>query len=331
MEFHCLENDIVFISMLGANFAINKFEKLGICDENTTDFLLDKLEEHNTSNIVFDCSSVVYTDDQKVFERMFNQHQTKDRKILFFNMESELYERLLKDLENSGYIFEKYEKSNSYFSKNKIKSVAINNFDIIDITAKELKNNDIKILQNCSIKHKVQSERLLSTPIWSNYYFDVGKLFSDNPQKTTWILSRLCNKFRNTIRTNKKILLVSTSLHGTILATIMKEILNDSYEIETICFDRLGPDLLINEINHNKKEKYDYIIYVCDFIIAGTELKILKALLALRKLSINFVFSIGTFLKSNEYNFDSITLESIVRTRDIHNDVKYALNKFKIK
>jgi len=123
-------------------------------------------------------------------------------------------------------------------------------------------------------------------------------------------------------------LLVSTSLSGTILATIMKEVLNDNYKIETICFDRLGPDLLINEVNMHRNDNYDCIIHICDFIIGGTELKILKALLALRKLTITHVFAIGTYLDASEYKFDSIVINNILTTSEVYPDINYSLTKF---
>jgi len=322
MEFQDLDKNIVLISVLGVNIKIGKFEKLGICDESTTDYLIEQLEKYNTSTIAFDFSAIVYKDDQKVFERIFNLSQTRDRNLIFFNLEIELYERLIKNLENSDYTYKKHEKSNLYFAKSKIKSISINDVESIDEAVNLLKTNDIKILQSCSTKCEGESLQLLSTPIWTNYYFDISKLFAIKPVDMSWILARLCDKFRKAIRPNKNILLVSTSLYGTTLSALMKEILNDSYKIETICFDRLGPDLLINEINLHKKENYDNITYICDFIIGGTELKILKALLALRKLSINHVFSIGTYLNPKDYVFNSTVIDNIVKTKDIRSDIK---------
>jgi hypothetical protein len=326
MEFYSKKHNMIFLSILGVNFKIGKFATLGICDEMTTDYLINFLSINNTETIVFDFSAIVYKNDQKVFERIFSLTQSKDRRIIFFNVEEELQERLIKNLENDNYKYNLSEINDLYFSSKSVCSVKINNDDPINEIQLLLKENDFKILKSCSINYP-DGIQLKSTSFWTNYYFNISKIFLLNPTNSAWILARLCDKIRKSTRTNKNILMVSTSLFGTILSTIMKEIFSDNYIIETICFDRLGPDLLINEINIHKKDSYDCILYICDFIIGGTELKILKALLALRKLEITHIFAIGTFSDPNDYKLDHIHFENIAKTCEICPDIIYSLIK----
>jgi len=327
MEFLSKNKEVVYISVLGINFSLGKFEKLGVFDDETTDTLIKYLEKYNTEKIIFDCSSVVYKDDQKVFERFFNLVKYKDREIIFFNLEPELFERIKLDLKNSVFNYYVNTSQVQYFQSTEITSVGVNIEDGFGQISKDLKNNDIEILKRCAKDYNKTSYQLKSTSFWTNYFFDISTLFSESPRNILWIIARLCNRFRNIIRQDKSVLLISTSLYGTIISTLMKEVLNDSYKIETICFNRLGPDILINEVNIHRKDSYDYVIHVSDIIIGGTELKILKALLSLRKLSITHVFVIGMREAFKDNYFDSLIINSVLTTNEIYEDIYYTITK----
>jgi len=154
MEFRQNIENKIFVSVLGVNFKIGKFEKLGVCDEKTTDYLIDFINLNNTQTIIFDCSAIVYKDDQKVFERIFNHSQFKDRKILFFNLEDELCERMIKDLKNSDFTYISNQTQDLYFSDKGIRFISINDDNLIKDIPLRLKENDIDVLKNCSTNVK---------------------------------------------------------------------------------------------------------------------------------------------------------------------------------
>ena len=322
--------EVVFISMLGLNLSEGHFRKLGICDEITAEALIENILDYNTQQIVIDCSSLVYSQDQKVFERLTTHPQLKDREIVFFNIEQQLTRRLTQDLKTNHFQFEEVQFQNEYFSEGKVTSVLINVSSLDEINAnicEELINYDAKTLKLCVKDYTKDGYKLKSTPLWTNYYIEINSIFKKQPSDCCWLLSRLCNLFREKIGANTGVLLASTSLNGTILTSFIKEILSDSYTIELACFDRLGPDLTFNEMSKNRNQKYDYIVYLCDFIIGGTEFKVLKALLALRRFEVTDVMAVGSYSPKEESKIDKIPFQRIFHLPDVLPDIKYGLTK----
>lgn len=322
--------EVIFISMLGVNLTKGHFSKIGICDEMTMSAIIDLILDYNTQQIVIDCSSLIYTKDQKVFEKFTTHSQIKDREVIFFNIEQQLERRLQTDLVNNDFEFVNEDLSNEYFSKSKFLNVLINITSLSDLDyniCEEIKENDGKTLNHCVKDFTREGYKLKSTPLWTNYYIEINSIFKKKPSDSCWLLSRLCQILRDRIGHNTKILLTSTSLNGTILTSFIKEILSDSYTIELVCFDRLGPDLTINEMSANKKDKYDYIIYLCDFIIGGTEFKILQAMLSLRNLKVTDVIAVGSYSSMEESKIDNIPFKRVFHLPTIVPKIKYGLTQ----
>ncbi|MFY0674516.1 MAG: hypothetical protein JXQ87_14045 [Bacteroidia bacterium] len=322
--------EVVFISLLGVNITKGHYRKLGICDEITTQALIELILENNTQQIVIDCSSLVYSKDQKVFERFTTHPLLKDREVVFFNIEQQLVRRLQKDLVSNHFQFVIDELQDEYFSFSQITNVLINisSLEEIDVNVcEELTKHDAETLKLCAKAYKEEGYQLKSTPLWTNYYIEINAIFIKKPTAACWLLSRLCQLFRDKIDSNTYVLLASTSLNGTILTSFLKEILSDSYSIELACFDRLGPDLMVNELSRIRSNEYDYVVYLCDFVIGGTEFKILKALLALRKLEVTDVIAVGSYASLVESKVDNIPFERIFHLPKVLPDIKYGLTK----
>jgi hypothetical protein len=322
--------EVVFISLLGVNISEGHFRKMGICDEITTSALIEHILDNNTQQIVVDCSAIVYSQDQKVFEKLTTHPQLKDREIVFFNIGQQLTRRLTQDLRTNHFQFEEVQFQNEYFSEGKITSVLINisSLDQIDANiCEELKKYDATTLKLCVKDYTKDGYKLKSTPLWTNYYIEINTVFKKQPMDCCWLLSRLCHLFREKIGANTGVLLASTSLNGTILTSFIKEILSDSYTIELACFDRLGPDLTVNEMSKNRNQKYDYIVYLCDFIIGGTEFKVLKAMLALRRLEVTDIIAVGSYIPMEESKIDKIPFQRIFHLPDVLPGIKYGLTK----
>lgn len=309
-----------YLNVLGLQFKLCRFEKIGIVDEVTLDEIHEILSANSTSKFVIDFCGMGYVKPQKAFFKMLHDKNILSQEIIFFAMPDGLFDDLNSELMKFKCQFKVQEENDAILSSYKIKSILLNShYDDSSLFGQDIREHIIDLINKCSVK---EDRRLSSTPFMTNYYFQIDKLFNKYNNSVGWLVSRFVYILRAVLSKSGDVKLVSSSLNGYALSVIIKEIVSDSHKIDCICFDRLGPDLFISEVgktpsNHNE------CVYICDFIIGGTELKILKALLQVEKSKISHVIAIGKFINNESGEIDRVKVNSLFDMKQIRADINY--------
>jgi hypothetical protein len=118
-----------------------------------------------------------------------------------------------------------------------------------------------------------------------------------------------------------EIKLLAVSLRGSPFASAVSLLINKSYDT----IDHLGPrhKLFDFELLDNFKKGIRYI-YVGDFIVGGTEVKIAKAYAELLGCELNFAIVLSSLLDPDVFK-DSFNLITLTRIKEIVPDADYQL------
>lgn len=172
------------------------------------------------------------------------------------------------------------------------------------------------------------SRKLESTPLIANGQLNARTLISD-PDKFSWVAIRLTDLFQDLVedispRTNG---ILAVSLRGSPFAGAIR-VLAKRYSPSLVIVDHMGPQHEMLEMHSSTGEMGggDYI-YVADFVIAGTELKVAKTFALAHDATLKGAVAIGSILPSgNSYSSD-IQLRSLVTIQELLPDLKYSFGR----
>lgn len=170
-----------------------------------------------------------------------------------------------------------------------------------------------------------ESRRLASTPLMATGLLNARSLISD-PGKFSWISLRLTDLFEDLVesirpRTNR---ILAVSLRGSPFAGAIR-VLANRHSPSLVIVDHMGPQHEMLELHSSSKEVGggDYI-YVGDFIIGGTELKVAKTFLMAHNASLKGAVVIGSYLGSGNHYLSDVELRSLITIPDVIPDLTYS-------
>ena len=170
---------------------------------------------------------------------------------------------------------------------------------------------------------------LHSTPYLTTGVFDASKLIQ-NREAFLWTSLKMAKKVDDIIENyklgsqNKEIRLLSVSLRSSPFAASIA--LLNNLSIQTI--DHLGPkhkvfDLDILE-SFQKNRSFHYI-YIGDFCLGGTEIKIAQTYANLQSSSLEHAVVIGSLFERDIFK-DNFELHSLISLKNIHPDAKFTIH-----
>lgn len=308
------------------------------CDTAPTDLSQTNVEsfvhcvknhiEKNADVIVINCNDISSYNDHCVDPIVDFISNTKVSLIFFSNdNKAKLTNHLVEFFNKAGL------NNSKSFSEGKVKTFCIDNqgFDstkvmkfIEDSLALEhewLSKQITKTYQKYDSKH-----RLSSTPLQASGEFNATRILSD-PIKYRWVVVVLAEMVNRIIQEErpKTYTVITASLRGAVIAEAVWELLYFVSRPTLHIVDHMGPkhDLLEipkeDNIAHN-----DYFIYVGDFAIGGTEIKIANSYCNFFRRNIRHAFVIGKYIKE-EYLGQNIRLHSLVELRDCVKELEYSL------
>lgn len=204
--------------------------------------------------------------------------------------------------------------------------------DVQKITYSEGYANEIETKIIKKIKEYVGSSfheyenknmRLLSsTPIYSNGEFDAAKLVSD-PESFFWLSLRLADEVDKIIQKfriggkSQPTKLLAVSLRASPFAASIGLLLG--LQIETV--DHFGP-VFKNHETDNSISNGEYI-YIGDFTVGGTEIKISKTYALMKNAKLNHAVVIGSLLNKELYK--EFFLHSLCLLEECSSKARYSL------
>jgi len=172
----------------------------------------------------------------------------------------------------------------------------------------------------------VETHVLSSTPLKAPGEFSATSFIS-NPTFFKLVSLILAEKVYDFISSNhlKNVTIVSASLRGATLAAAIWEILRSSQNVRLCPIDHFGPrhDLLEPAKFHEAIQNSN-CIYIGDFLIAGTEVKVLSAYTKFLNGSLCAAFVVGKFTEKSKLG--NTVLESLVYLKDCVDKLEYKLS-----
>jgi hypothetical protein len=186
-----------------------------------------------------------------------------------------------------------------------------------EVLIKNFKKDSIK---GCFEKFS-KNKRLSSTPLIANGEFNSNKLISD-PKSFLWMTTFLSDELESIIDAEKvnSPKLLSVSLRGAPFAAALGMILNIPYET----IDHFGPKhkVLDNDFLNRFARGTNYI-FIGDFSIGGTEIKIAKTFLELNGCFLKQAIVLGSYIEPEHFS-DYFKLHRIVNLKELEL-VKYEI------
>lgn len=296
-------------------------------EEKACNAIIKIYKEVNTEQpLVIDFRNIKDVAD-RAMENLFDVFQTEDREVVLVDYES-ISDRIDK------YTHDYYKKNSVNINEDHLKCCKILNhvsFAIGDIYGEIQKLRITKIseyVKNAFVKF--DSEKYLpSTPLKATGIYDAAKLIA-NHTAFYWICLELSDQLKGLLNTrkiefnaNKELRILSVNLKSSPFASVVS--LFNSIPLVTI--DHLGPkhkvfDLDILDGLENLKQ-YSYI-YIGDFTIGGTEIKIAKTYAGISNSDLNTALVIGSYFKNEIFN-PAFNLFSLVDIKDLHPQAKFSI------
>ena len=317
-----------YIRVTLISWRINGPTRINNLDKSGGDKLADLIKERVSDNLpyVIDMKGIVGQTDGALVS-FFDLIKQKKLEIIIINYEAiaptlnELYREYLKDISDANYN-ENDGKLSIHFSNSKLSlsGSEINNSvrSTLLMSMKELISNTFK--PNSLDEEKYCS--LSSTPILSTGQYDASLIIS-NPDDFTWISLLMADLVYEIVQSNKLLnaTLLTVSLRGSPFASAISMI--NSMTMHTI--DHLGPFQKVWNLNKYKikvSPTKNYI-FIGDFIIGGTELKLARLYSHFGNSELNHSVVIGALFEDSRYN--SFSIKSLVNLRDLNSKAKFKL------
>lgn len=289
-------------------------------DLDASNKLIEIYDQSKDGFFVVDCKGISTVTDH-AWDNFFKRITEKKIAVVFLNDQSLKHEVSIRKREFC--IGFQFQESQDY------SVISDGAFSFEEGVIKEIKEKITKMINgyvsDCfsfyDKDHVKQQKVLSSTPIMCNGEFNALEIIED-VEKFLWISICLADK----VETIKKIgvlnmetKILTVSLRASPFAAAVAMLLN--YKLETI--DHFGP---INKpyefelIDNNIPTEY---IYVGDFTVGGTEIRISKMYANCKGSVLNNAVVIGSLF--NKDRFNDFHLEYLVSLEDVRGDVEFTL------
>lgn len=306
-------------------------EPTNLSETNGT-FFIGKLaayiEATNASRVIINCNNVVDIDDH-FLDPIQNYLKGSKVELCFYsndqvhNLVNYIDEHFDSKLGITTQYFKDDNNSVIYLSKKNVCSSDI--FRLISESV-ELEQKGIEGVVSSSYFKNTEDEILSSTPLIPTGHFNATEIISD-PSKFRWIVLLLVEAIHKVMQQDrpKHYTIVASSLRGTAIAGSVKELLHFLSGPDLCVIDHIGPNHdVIEKPLFNNFGRSDYCVYVGDFLIAGTELKITQAYCGFLGGRIKHAFVIGKYTQKSSLG-NNIKLHSLVQLTNCASELSYKL------
>lgn len=296
--------------------------------ETNGEFFVLQLKKHldkqDISTVIVNCNNVLDIDDHFI-DPILKFQKDKCLDIILYSDDSsiKLPKYCSEHIEsNEKNIFHQVGKRGIYyFCGNNICS---SKFSTLIDEAEIFENK--KVIRLIKDSYLEKEQELSSTPLLASGVFNATKLLSD-PSKFRWLTLLMVDRITKCIMNERaaSCSIVSSSLRGASIAGSVREIIHFLVPTELFLFDHIGPkhDFNLNP-NHKEIKKGSLCIYIGDFLIAGTELKVTQAYCNLFSGKIDYAFVLGKYTKKDKICGD-INIHSLVQLKECVSNLKYEL------
>lgn len=319
--------EFVYVRLKGLVWAYNSLTNPNNLDKNASDSLTEiYLHVESNKPLVIDCKGISGITDH-AWDSLFKEVELLKREVIFINFQK------IEQKINSG----KKEFCTSLKMQNTDLAFIIFHenikFQIDSDTFLQVEKYIIERIAafiNASFYKYDDSKyyHLTSTPIYANGEFDSASIIS-NPESFFWTCLRLADEVEKIIQLHRiggvnittKILTVSlrSSPFGAAVALLL------GLQLETV--DHFGPILKNFEIDNTVSVVSEYI-YVGDFTVGGTEIKISKTYAFMRNSKLDHAVVIGSLFPKE--TFREFHLHPLANLETACPSVRYSLKNPKL-
>lgn len=293
-----------------------------LLEEKAGTLLKDILCNYRTDvPIVINCKSVLEIDDHAL-AKVFPVLKSISRQTIFINVGS-IWERINPQINEIKRLKVNYDFETESLI---VGNGSINSVENINGTIEETEKKYIdQAVSKCFKKFK-EKERLYSTPILASGVFDARYLIS-GPKSFLWISLIMAEKLGEYLQTTKPTpplmqnKLLAVSLRGSPFAASIGFLINKDFDV----IDHFGPRHKIFDFDvlENMQQGIRYI-YVGDFIVGGTELKIAKTYAQSRGSVLEHAIVIGSLLEPKSYGSE-VEVLSLTNLREVCEGLDYSV------
>lgn len=260
----------------------------------------------------------------RAFDNLFNRFQHSEREVMLLNFDmiaeqiekatNQIYTKAYTDYANYGYRCRVL---------NKLEFQDENYLPLVNDLRKRKVSDYIK---SSFIAFK-EERYLRSTPLKASGIFDAATLLS-NHTSFFWICLELTELLRllinsRKINLKKELRILSVNMKASPFASVVSLLM----DIPLVTIDHLGPKHKVYDIDIlddlQNLRSYSYL-YVGDFCIAGTEIKIAKTYARISNSELNTAIVIGAYF--NEEHFSpAFQLHSLVNINGLHPKANFSI------
>ena len=293
-------------------------------EEKACNALIKMYREVNTEQpLVIDFRNIKDVAD-RALENLFKVFQDNSREVLLLNYDniSDAIDKNTHDHYKKGSVI--HTLRDGQFCR--IFNNVILTSDIGEKVEELRKNKVADFVKSCFIKFD-QEQYLTSTPLKATGIFDAAKLIS-NHTAFYWICLQLSDMLKSLLNSgkislNKELRILTVNLKSSPFASVVS-LLN---KIPLVTIDHLGPkhkvyDLDILDGLENLKQ-YSYI-YIGDFCVGGTEIKIAKTYAGISNSELNTALVIGGYFQPDIF-LPVFNLHSLVNINNLHPQAKFSI------
>jgi hypothetical protein len=266
-------------------------------------------EENSKKPLILDCRGILDVDDHAL-ETTRSLIRDDQRTLVFLNAEP-IQQSLRRELGPYSLIW----PSNSPVQ-------VFGNYDqtyiakLIEQSALEVQDYLTTCVKGSFKKFENGDQRMASTPLLASGVFDARNIISD-PTKFVWVslaMSYALEDFLDKGTALRPFRLLAVSLRGSPFAVAVGLLSDRTDSIEIV--DHMGPKYkVLEEPNLRSSVVDEDYIYVGDFVVGGTELRIAEAYARTKGSRIKHAVVIGGMLASSDYGLE-FEVSSLVNLRE---------------
>ena len=294
---------------------------------NAGQVLADIIDNGNDMPLIINCSKVTSVANYSL-ETVIQKIHSSKRKV-FFLYSSGIGEELRNLLKEFNSIAVK-SYSNTYFENNneaETEYIVANSTDNVIELCKSATDDEIKrvkgFLSKC-FTNEGKFFRLKSTPILTNGVFNARKIIS-KPHMFMQTCLLLNEKASYVINNSKpfKFRIISVSLRASAFAGVIGQLNKIFVEI----VDHMGPKYKLLENSKLSFDEQDFeYLFIGDFLIGGTEMKIANTYAHFKGSIIKDAIFLASLLDPKDYESD-INISTLItdKLKEINTEVEYKL------
>lgn len=326
MKYFIFDGDVVYTRML--LFSWEGDSPPVSLTQTNAEFVISEIDKYVTATgckiIYINCNLVVDIDDH--FANILYRHFV-DINVSFVLFSTDNKDTLVEHMSKRS------AKDEPVYQDDGVKILCVNYPKVCSSTVlskirKCLSLEKEKINEMVSETYKVSQnpELMYSTPLKSSGQFNAS-IITSNPYRFRWIVLLLSEAISIVIKKNKikDFTIVAASLRGAAIAGSIREILYYINGGRFSVIDHIGPKHGIIEGPAPDWIESKYCIYIGDFLIAGTEVRITDVYCNFFGVSLIHAFVIGKYTSVERLN-DRVELHSLVDLKKCVEELEYRLD-----